>query len=269
MQGTGKSYSQTKALRSFRQPERTIVCQFKQCSAQNWWNRVNALTMKSENPRYGIWLRAHSMVLSLILGSSSLWSQQQTQPKLLRFDLTPIVGYRTSTSFTTQAGIEGVSARVVLDSSPSYGAAFGVRLDEDNLIEFRWARENTHSHVEGAVVVPSRVHVKLDQFHGDFTHEYTLEEWRPWIRPFVMASVGATRFSDAASNSFTRFSFGIGGGVKFFPTRHLGFKMQAQWLPVLVEPEVVSFVCGTGCAFRLQSQGISQGEFAMGPVFRF
>jgi hypothetical protein len=269
MRGTGKSYSQTKAPRSFRQPERTIVCHFKQCSAQNWWNRVNSLTMKRENPRCGIWLRAHTMVLSLILGSSSLWSQQQTQPKLLRFDLTPIVGYRTSTSFTTKPGIEGVSARVVLDASPSYGAAFGVRLDEDNLIEFRWARENTHSHVEGAVVVPSNGHVKLDQFHGDFTHEYTLEEWCPWIRPFVMASVGATHFSDAASNSFTRFSFGIGGGVKFFPTRHLGFKLQAQWLPILVEPEVVSFVCGTGCAFRLQSQGISQGEFAMGPVFRF
>jgi len=225
--------------------------------------------MKSKSRRFGICVPAYTIVLTLILTPSHLSSQEQAQPKLLRFDFTPTVGYRTSTSFTTQPGIEGVSARVVLDSNPSYGAAFGVRLDEDNLIEFRWARENTHSHVEGAVVVPSSVHVTLDQFHGDFTHEYTLEDWRPWIRPFVMASVGATRFSDAASNSFARFSFGIGGGVKFFPTRHLGFKMQAQWLPVLVDPEVVSFVCGTGCAFRLQSQGISQGEFAVGPVFRF
>ncbi|HXY48667.1 MAG TPA: hypothetical protein VEI01_04385 [Terriglobales bacterium] len=203
--------------------------------------------------------------------SQFLPAQEQDQPKRLRFDLTPLLGYRTSITFTGQPGMEGVTLpRVVLEASPSYGFAFGVRLDEEDLIEFRWTRQDTQTHVQGAVVVPSTPQVTLDQFHGDFTHEYILEPWQGRTRVFIMASVGGTHVSGSAdTSSFTRFSFGIGGGFKIFPNRHLGFRIQAEWLPVWVNPEVNAFICGAGCVIRLGGTLSSQGDVSLGPELRF
>jgi hypothetical protein len=58
--------------------------------------------------------------------------------------------------------------------------------------------------------------VVLDQFHGDFTHEYIPEEELRWARPFVMGSAGAIQVAGRANDSFTRFSFGLGGGIKVY-----------------------------------------------------
>src|SRR5262249_6402267 len=116
---------------------------------------------------------------------------------------------------------------------------------------------------------PSREHVSLDQFHLDASHEYVLDEWPLWARPFVTGSVGLTHISSTAGTaSFTRFSFGIGGGIKAFPLRQLGFKLQAQWLPMWVKPEVQA-ICGVGCVIHIGGRLVSQGEVTVGPVFRF
>ena len=188
-------------------------------------------------------------------------------PKALRFDLTPFVGYRTGMSLSIQPYVQGTNPRVVLEPSPSYGLAFGLRIHEDDLVEFRWARQSSYAHVEGTNVAYSHQSVTLDQFHGDFSHEYTIDEWRSWAKPFVMLSVGGTRVSGSGSD-FTRFSFGIGGGLRFYASRHVGFKVQAEWLPLVVDPQVV-FVCGGGCVVHVGGTLSSQGEVIIGPMFRF
>jgi hypothetical protein len=212
-------------------------------------------------------LRWFGFLLIVILHSGGLASQStadQDQRKPLRFDLSTPVGYRTSMLFPTG---HPPSPHLVLGATPSYGVAIGVRLDEEDVIEFRWSRQETHVHVGG--VPYSNEKVTLDQFHGDFTHEYILDEGHRWARPFVMGSAGATRVAGVANNSFTRFSFGLGGGVKVFFTRHLGLRMQGEWLPLVVEPEVTSFVCGGGCIVFLSARLVSQGEIVAGPVLRF
>ena len=210
-------------------------------------------------------LRWCVFLLMVILYSGKAASQTDTdEPKPLRFDLTPLVGYRTIMSFTTG----DQTPHVILGAKPSYGMAVGVRLDEENLIEFRWARQDTYFHREGNAPSSDKK-VVLDQFHGDFTHEYILEEGPRWARPFVMGSVGATHVGGGTSSSFTRFSFGIGGGLKIYFNRHFGFRMQGEWLPVVVQPEVKAIVCGGGCVVDLKARLVSQGEVAVGPVFRF
>ena len=217
-------------------------------------------------------LRRCPALLALLTISCALSAQtgneELAQPKLLRFDFTALVGYRTSVSSLIQPEAEGSSSRIVFDANPTYGLAFGVRLDEENLVEFRWARQDTHFRLENASQTSSSQRVLLDQFHGDFTHEYIYEDWQ-WVRPFVIGSVGATHVSDVTNSSFTRFSFGPGGGVKVFADRHFGFRVQAEWLPIWVNPEVKAFVCGGGCVVRLGGQLSSQGEIILGPMLRF
>lgn len=206
--------------------------------------------------------------LLLIVLSPALSAQQQSESKPLRFDFTPFAGYRTSMSFSIEPHVSGTNPRLVLDASPSYGASFGVRLQEDGLVEVRWARQDSYIHsLDVAPQVP-RQRLILDQFHGDFSREYLIEDWGPWAKPFVMLSVGATHVSSTPSTSFTRFSFGIGGGIRFYANRHFGFKVQAEWVPVLVDPQV-AVICGGGCVVHVGSTLGSQGEILAGPIVRF
>ena len=199
----------------------------------------------------------------------TLSAQQQLEPKPPRFDVTLFPGYRTGMSFPVEPHVTGMNPRVVLDASPSYGVSFGVRLRaEEDLVEIRWARQDSYVHAEEITPQPPRQRVILDQFHGDFSHEPLVEDWPSWAKPFVIASVGATHVSSDTNINFTRFSFGIGGGIRFYASRHFGFKIQAEWLPVFADPHV-AFIGGSGCLVQLGGTVRSQGEVLSGPLLRF
>jgi hypothetical protein len=228
--------------------------------------RQAAFAFRFDNCRCLHWL---VLFFTILLHAGGLVSQtvgEQTPIKLLGIDITPLAGYRTSMTFPI--GPYEQQTNLIFDARPSYGVAIGGRLNEEDLIEFRWARQDSRVHLEGGSPSSSEK-VVLDQFHGDFTHEYILDDWPIWARPFVMGSVGATHVSDGGSGSFTRFSFGLGGGIKVYCNRHLGFRMQVEWLPIVVNPEVNSFVCGGGCIVHLSGTVVSQGEIVAGPLFRF
>lgn len=87
-------------------------------------------------------------MLHLIALSPDLSAQQQAEPKPFRFDFTAFIGYRTSTSFPVEPHVTGMNPRIVVDASPSYGASFGVRLREEDLVEVRWARQDSYIHSE-------------------------------------------------------------------------------------------------------------------------
>src|SRR5215472_19267083 len=91
---------------------------------------------------------ALGVALLFMAFSPPLRAQQQPEQKPLHFDFTPFIGYRTSMSFPIEPHVSGTNPRVVLDSSPSFGASFGVRLQEDGLVEFRWARQDSYFHSE-------------------------------------------------------------------------------------------------------------------------
>jgi hypothetical protein len=208
-----------------------------------------------------------SALVSLAL-PPTLAAQQQPEPKPLRFDFTPFVGYRTSITFPVEPQVTGMNPRVIVDASPSYGASLGMRPRDEDVIEIRWARQDSYIHSEEITPVPPRQRMVLDQFHGDFSHEPFIEEWPAWARPFVLASVGATHLSAGSNLRFTRFSFGIGGGIRFYASRHLGFKIQGEWLPVFADPQL-TFVCGAGCIVHVGGTAASQGELIVGPLLRF
>jgi hypothetical protein len=155
------------------------------------------------------------------------------------------MGYRTIMSFPVDPHGSGTNPRVVLDASPSYGASFGVRLHEDGLVEIGWARQDSYVHTEDILPQPPRQRVILDQFHGDFSNESFVDEWPHWVKPFVMASVGATHVSGSSNFNFTRFSFGLEAGSGSTPVV-ISASRSAEWLPVFADPHV-AFICGSGC----------------------
>ena len=186
-------------------------------------------------------------------------------------EVTPFIGGRFGGTFDVQPEGAG-EARASLEDSVSYGVSAGIRFDDFSLIEFRWTRASSALRFDSGVNVNPLAapiaDVTLNQFHGDFSREFPLDEVNA-IRPFIMASVGATHLG-SSSNGFTRFSFGIGSGLKVAVHPKLGFRVEARWLPIWVEPEVSAFACGFGgCVAVLSGRLTQQFEVTAGPVFRF
>ena len=186
-----------------------------------------------------------------------------------RFDTTLLFGYSSSVSFPlTVTGAES-SGKAQVAASETFGAAAGFRYQGEQVIEFRYLRQSSTMRLEGLLTptAPFSSRAILERYMGDFTHEFVVPD-SARVRPFVTASVGMARIAIAAQ-SYNRFSFGIGGGVKWFPLPHVGFRLQAEWLPIWVNPEVKGFICGGGCAVAFGGQLASQGQVSLGPIFSF
>ncbi len=92
------------------------------------------------------------------------------------------------------------------------------------------------------------------------------------VRPFGVGTLGATVFhaQDANYNDRWRFSFGLGGGVKIFPTEHIGIRLQARLLvPVYFNGLWFGVGTGGGSAGVSASSTIVQGDFTGGIIFAF
>jgi hypothetical protein len=193
------------------------------------------------------------------------------------YEITPLVGARFGgTMELEQAGVPNVNAHIA--DSVSFGVAGGYRFDTfdpdgHDLIEFRWMRQNSHLSVDqnplsvNPQATPFRESISLDHFLVDFTHEFIVREY-PHIQPFLTGTVGASVLSAPASTG-ARFAFGIGAGVKIFPTARWGFRLKAEYLPTLMHAELQTLVCTTGCIVVLNGGVMNQFEVSIGPSFRF
>ena len=187
-------------------------------------------------------------------------------------EVTPLIGARLGGTFDIQPdGPEQIEA--ALKDAAGYGFSAGVRFDDLSLVEFRWTRATSTLRVAApfAFLGASIGDVTLNQFHADFTREFVIPEVKG-LRSFLTGSLGLTHLG-AAQDGFTRFSFGFGGGLKQFLGSRLAIRAEAQWLPILVDPSVSGFACGTiqfgGCLVVLGGDLVQQFQLSIGPVVRF
>jgi hypothetical protein len=188
------------------------------------------------------------------------------------FEVAPFIGARLGGTFDIQPdGAAPIEA--TLNDARSYGFSAGVRFDDFSLVEFRWTQAASELRFGApfGFLGPSLGEVTLNQFHADFTREFVIPEVKG-LRSFVSGSVGVTHVG-AAQGEFTRFSFGFGSGLKQFLGSRLAIRAEAQWLPILVEPSVEGFACGTiqfgGCLAILTGELVQQFQLSIGPVVRF
>jgi hypothetical protein len=195
-----------------------------------------------------------------------------------KFEITPLFGGTFGGTVNLgQPDLPSASAHI--EEGFSYGVAGGIRFDGEDcencsLVEFRWMREDTHLGFQSNPLVPAplaapsfRPSFAIDRFLGDFTHEFSIEDVAS-IRPFVVATLGAALMSTPASST-TRFAFGLGTGVKIFPSLHWGFRIQAEWMPIVMDAELQRVVCSTGCVVILNGGLANQFQVSIGPAFRF
>ena len=193
------------------------------------------------------------------------------------FEVSALVGGTWGGSFKLEQPVAR-NFHADLASSFTFGLSGGYLFNgEDCLscssIEFRWMRQDTHLQLPSNPLVATpptaafHPAVTMDDFLGDFTHEWPLREANPF-RPFLTATLGAVRMDAPQSNS-TRFAFGLGTGLKVFPSRHWGFQLKAEWLAIVLHGELQRVVCTTGCVVVLNGCITNQFMLSGGPVFRY
>ena len=194
-----------------------------------------------------------------------------------KFEFTPLVGARFGgTMELQQTGAPNFDAHVA--DSITYGFAGGIRIDGDeaedhDVIEFRWMRQSSHVNIAENLLAATpysgflRPSISINNFLGDFTHEFTIREAKS-VQPFITGTLGAARLSAPASSA-TRFAFGLGAGLKIFPATHWGFRIGAEYLPIVMHTELQSLVCAGGCIVILNGGVMNQFEVTFGPAFRF
>ena len=195
-------------------------------------------------------------------------------------DISPFIGGHFGGSFNLEQAGEP-NFRAHLRDGLSYGISGGFRFDQEDcvncgLVEFRWMRQNSRLTVkqDPLALVPTPLGatafsapVTLDHFLGDFTREWPLESAKS-VRPFITGTLGVVHISAPAAGA-TRFAFGLGGGFKAFPSQHWGFKLQAEYLPIVLHGEAQPVVCVASCVAILSGGLANQFTVSVGPVFRF
>ena len=194
------------------------------------------------------------------------------------FEVTPLFGARFGGSLDLQQpGVPNYRAKIA--DTFTFGVAGGYRFTGEggegyDVVEFRWMRQNSHVTVQQAPLAPTpytsndyRPSIHLDSYLGDFSHEFTIQDTSA-VQPFVRASAGVAVLSPPPSNA-PRFTFGIATVVKVFPTQHYGFRVEFEYLPVVMHTELQTLVCAGGCAVVLNGGIMNQFQVSIGPSFRF
>ena len=186
-----------------------------------------------------------------------------------RFELQPFAGYKFGGGADVAGNPLGIS-RINIDSSVAYGATATFNPSENFGLEFLWNRQTTNASGAffGGGTYPQRIGVTLDQFHGDFLFSFAGHGSK--VEPFVLLGLGATDMHGAGSST-TKFSFGVGGGVKYFVSRHVGFRVQARYAPTYLYSTSGGVWCNWWgyCWVVPNDHFLQQSDVTGGIIFRF
>ena len=176
-------------------------------------------------------------------------------------EVMPFSGYRFGGDFFELATGHPVDT----DGAPSVGVVVNVPLDNGMQVE--------------AMVTQQRasVPIALTPFNRAATQRVTVANAQVGglqelldgrVRPFLTGMVGLTRYASEI-DSEVRFSVGAGGGVKLFPARRVGLRLDGRLFTTFVDADLRFLACSPGtCITALHVNMVWQAEFTAGIVFR-
>jgi len=208
-------------------------------------------------------LNAATLVITLLVVSVLPANAQY------HFEVQPFVGYKWGGSSGVGANALGIDS-ISLNSSVAYGVTATFNPTEHMGLEFLWNRQPTNAvgHYFGGATYPTKVGVTLDQFHGDFLYSFAGHGSK--LEPFVLFGIGATDMHGAGSST-TKFSWSVGGGVKYFVSRHIGLRAQARYAPTYLYSTNGGVWCNWWgyCWVASNDHFLNQGDVTGGIIFRF
>jgi len=189
------------------------------------------------------------------------------QEEISLFELTPFAGYTFGGEFEDMTRTDSLE----LVDGASFGLILNIREAANTRWEILYSRQATQADTTGLLI--SGPSLGIDVHYIQVGGTYLADGNR--ARPFLAATIGATRFEPglAGFDSETFFSFSIGAGFHLRPDNRLGIRLEARAYGTLLESDTDLF-CQTGpseniCAIRSEGAVLWQLETLVGFVFRF
>jgi opacity protein-like surface antigen len=158
-----------------------------------------------------------------------------------------------------------------ISSSPNWGFNAGVRLVPHLFGEFMFNRQTTtlSAHdIPTNDIVPLTNRAHLDMYQVSLLYEI----WTPSrLRPYVVGGIGDTHFDSNGILSFNdRFSYNLGGGVKYIFAPPAALRAEIRWSPSRTTSANATF-CDPflGCFVTPISNHAEQWQANVGIEFRF
>jgi hypothetical protein len=183
-------------------------------------------------------------------------------------EITPFGGYRFGGDFFELITGEPVD----LDGAPAIGVAVNIPLSNSHgyQIEGLFSHEQADLTVHTQPFGPATIaRVTVDHWLGGGLQEFDVGHRQ--IRPFLTGMLGLTRYA-GEGDSEIRFTISAGGGVKLFPARHVGLRLDGRLYTTFVEADLGLLACGTsagGCLIAFRTDVVFQAEFTAGVVVKF
>ena len=203
-----------------------------------------------------------SLVLFLGVVSVAPVNAEDASTPPTKFSIGAFIGYRGGGQGTDS----NTGAHYQLAPAQTYGVVADFRVSPDTEVEVLWSQQNTR------VQQTSPVNTQLfDVNVGYYQIGGTYLFANDGVQPFMVATLGATYFSpqQPGYQNETKFSFGIGGGVKVPVGRHFGLRLEARAYGTVLDNNS-SAVCTNGsCLIHVSGNLMWQYEANAGVYVSF
>jgi outer membrane protein W len=170
-------------------------------------------------------------------------------------------------AYTPSAGLENQAPELsTLDISGGFtwGLQIGWLFTPRWGVEVLWTEQSSALTVGTEAGSADLFTMSIAHLHGAVVYHLGSADAR--LRPFVFGGLGATFFSADDLKSETKFSFGLGAGVKYFRWDRVGIRAQFRYKPTMLNDEDAADFCDP---FGFCQGTLQQVEFAGGAVIRF
>lgn len=206
-------------------------------------------------------VKSVALLLFALLACAKANAQDAT-PAPPKFSFGGFIGYRGGGSGTDTSTGNGYE----LAAAKSFGAFVDYLLAPDTAVEVLWSQQNTHVE-QNSPVSAQLFDVRVGYYQAGGMFLFTPSG----IQPYIVGSVGATYISPQQSgyDSETKFSFGVGGGVKLPVGRHFGVRVEARAYGTVLNNNS-SAVCTNGsCLIHVSGSLMWQYEANAGVYLSF
>lgn len=205
------------------------------------------------------------MVLFVLTASAPARAQFGPYDK---WEIAPFAGHEGGGSYPVSDSL--IVDKIRVDSGTSYGTFIDRSLSENAAFEFLWNRNSTSfsARIAGTNQYFKSFDSDIDQYSFGLSYMFLNSERK--FRPYAAGGIGFTHQSNSAGiANRTDLSYSLGGGVKYFASKHVGFRGDLRWLPTRASKSPATFCDFFGCYNTAVTNYLGRGNFVGGILFRF
>jgi opacity protein-like surface antigen len=206
-----------------------------------------------------------AIAATCVLAGSAAWAQDP------RVEISGTAGWTFSDGVNV-GGSDNAAIRVDPKDAFSWGARLGFNLSPNVEMGFLFNLQSTD--LEASGVVNRSVPQSIYNYHGYFA--YNFGDSDATVRPYVLGGLGATQYGslDTALGQVggeTQFSSTWAAGLKMFPSRNFGIRLEGRWTPTYIKTDPEGYWCDPywGCYTVGDAEYANQYELSGGIILRF